>query len=121
MNTTGSLLERLRQQLADLEANQRRSGGTATAGFWTTPSPDAAEPAPGARSTAGAGQGPGSPELPHPSRPGTGADEPVSPGPGPDASRPAGEYPAPLTIHWANWSKVSGAYASGFAFAVATL
>ncbi|MDN5764518.1 MAG: hypothetical protein L0H78_01700, partial [Humibacillus sp.] len=45
MNNDGSLLERLRQQLADLESNQRAAGGAATAGFWSTLSPDAVEPA----------------------------------------------------------------------------
>lgn len=36
-------------------------------------------------------------------------------------SGPSGEFPEPLTIHWANWSKVTGAYASGFAFAAVSL
>ncbi len=40
--------------------------------------------------------------------------EPVAPG-------PSGEFPQPLTIHWANWSTVTAAYASGFAFAAASL
>ncbi|MEO6998589.1 MAG: hypothetical protein ABI112_10940, partial [Terracoccus sp.] len=100
MDTTGSLLERLRQQLADLESNQRVTGGAARAGFWSTPSSDAAEPAPSAApDQAGERSGPS------------------------DAARsgPAREFPEPLTIHWANWSNVSGAYASGFAFAAATL
>ncbi|MDN5765443.1 MAG: 13E12 repeat family protein [Humibacillus sp.] len=126
MNTKGSLLERLRQQLADLESNQRRRGGPATAGFWTTPSPDAAEAAPEATdppSTAAAGSGRedaagsgredaagcGSPE-----RHGSAAPEP-------EGSRPSREFPEPLTIHWGNCSKVGGAYASGFAFAAASL
>ena len=34
---------------------------------------------------------------------------------------PERECPAPLTIHWANCSHVGGAYASGFAFAAASL
>ncbi|MEO7000015.1 MAG: hypothetical protein ABI112_18210, partial [Terracoccus sp.] len=93
MDNAGSLLERLRQQLADLESNQRATGGTATAGFWSTPSPDAAEPGPSDAGPSGA------------------ADE----------SQPAREFPEPLTIHWANWSKVGGACASGFAFAAASL
>ncbi|MEP7333653.1 MAG: hypothetical protein ABI692_16370, partial [Terracoccus sp.] len=100
MDTDGSLLERLRRQLADLETNQRRNGGTAGAGFWSTPSPDAAEPAPTQGATSGA---------PDPSRPQSGGDEPQR------------EYPAPMTMHWANWSHVGGAYASGFAFAAASL
>ncbi|OFE18953.1 hypothetical protein BA895_02025 [Humibacillus sp. DSM 29435] len=93
MNTKGSLLERLRQQLADLESSQRATGGTAAAGFWSTPSTDAADPAP----------------RPVPGAASTGA------------SRLSREFPEPLTVHWANWSNVSGAYASGFAFAAASL
>ncbi|OFE15345.1 hypothetical protein BA895_06355 [Humibacillus sp. DSM 29435] len=100
MNTKGSLLERLRQQLADLESSQRRTGGTAGAGFWSTPIPDAAGPAPGAAdATSPAAATSGSP----------------------GEERPVREFPAPLTVHWANWSNVSGAYASGFAFAAASL
>ncbi|MDN5768644.1 MAG: hypothetical protein L0H96_08765, partial [Humibacillus sp.] len=87
MDNDGSLLERLRQQLADLESSQRRRGGAATAGFWSMPSPDAAEPA---------------------------LSDAVEPGPRPapgaasaGASRPSREFPEPLTIHWGNCSRVS--------------
>ncbi|WP_139142642.1 DUF222 domain-containing protein, partial [Humibacillus sp. DSM 29435] len=100
MNTDGSLLERLRQQLADLESTQRRNGGIAGAGFWSTPIPDAVEP-------------------------GLGVADQVSPAAAPSGSageeQPVREFPAPLTVHWANWANVSGAYASGFAFAAASL
>ncbi|OFE17619.1 hypothetical protein BA895_15350 [Humibacillus sp. DSM 29435] len=108
MNTKGSLLERLREQLADLESSQRATGGTAAAGFWSTPSPDAAEPAPSDAA-----------------EPAPGDTDPISPGAASSGSageeQPVREFPAPLTMHWANWSNVSGAYASGFAFAAASL
>ncbi|OFE16395.1 hypothetical protein BA895_18895 [Humibacillus sp. DSM 29435] len=108
MNTNGSLLERLRQQLADLESTQRRNGGTATAGFWSTPIPDAAE----AAASDAAEPAPGSADATSPGAASSGsAGEDV----------PVREFPAPLTVHWANWSNVSGAYASGFAFAAASL
>ena len=35
--------------------------------------------------------------------------------------RPSREFPERVTIHWATWSQVGGAYASGFAFAAASL
>ena len=113
MDTTGSLLERLRQRLADLESAQRSTGGTAGAGFWSTPIPDAAEPAatPAAGSASARAAGPGS----------SGTAAHASSGPKPGGPGPVGEFPEPLTIHWANWSTVSGAYASGFAFAAASL
>ncbi|OFE16998.1 hypothetical protein BA895_18740 [Humibacillus sp. DSM 29435] len=114
MNNEGSLLERLRQQLDD-QSSQRRNGGTATAGFWSTPIPDAAEPAP----SDAAEPAPGAAE------PAPCAADPMSLEAASSGSagqeQPVREFPAPLTIHWANWSNVSGAYASGFAFAAASL
>ncbi|OFE17839.1 hypothetical protein BA895_13635 [Humibacillus sp. DSM 29435] len=113
MNNDGSLLERLRQQLADLESSQRATGGTAGAGFWSTPIPDAAEPVASDAAEAAPADAAG---------PVLGATDPISPeaaSAGEDV--PVREFPAPLTIHWANWANVSGAYASGFAFAAASL
>ncbi|MDN5768365.1 MAG: hypothetical protein L0H78_21480, partial [Humibacillus sp.] len=103
MNNDGSLLERLRQQLADLESNQRRRGGTATAGFWSTPSPDAVEPGPmpppGAASARAAGAD---------SAGSVGAGSAAGAASGSaGASRPSREFPEPLTIHWGNCSRVS--------------
>ncbi|OFE14676.1 hypothetical protein BA895_10060, partial [Humibacillus sp. DSM 29435] len=103
-----SLLERLRQQLADLESSQRATGGTAAAGVWSTPIPDAAE----AAASDAAEPAPGAADATSPEAASSG-----SAGEG----RPVREFPAPLTVHWANWSNVSGAYASGFAFAAASL
>lgn len=100
MDTTGSLLERLRQQLADLASAQRATRSTAAAGFWSTPVSDSAQPTEGASS----------PALSEASQ-----ARPAN------ASGSVGESPEPLTIHWANWWTVSGAYASGFAFAAASL
>ncbi|OFE16773.1 hypothetical protein BA895_04190 [Humibacillus sp. DSM 29435] len=123
MNNEGSLLERLRQQLADLESSQRRNGGTATAGFWSTPIPDAAGPAP----SDAAGLAPADVAEPAPgaAEPAPCAADPMSLEAASSGSageeRPVREFPAPLTVHWANWANVSGAYASGFAFAAASL
>ncbi|OFE18791.1 hypothetical protein BA895_00975 [Humibacillus sp. DSM 29435] len=123
MNTDGSLLERLRRQLADLESSQRATGGTAGAGFWSTPIPDAAGPA--ASDAAGLAPSDAAEPAPGAAEPAPCAADPMSLEAASSGSageeRPVREFPAPLTVHWANWSNVSGAYASGFAFAAASL
>ncbi|MEO6999547.1 MAG: hypothetical protein ABI112_15815, partial [Terracoccus sp.] len=101
MNTTGSILERLRQQLADLESNQRRSGGTATAEFWSTPSPDAAEPAPSDAA-----------EPSHESGVGAEAADPMT-----TSSARSGGFPLAFTLDWSTFTAVRGRLAPTFAFA----
>ncbi|MDN5764708.1 MAG: hypothetical protein L0H96_03935, partial [Humibacillus sp.] len=120
MNIKGSLLERLRQQLADFESSQRAAGGAATARFWSTPSPDAAEPAPMPAPASGSAGATGADSVGSVGAAGAGSVEGATSGSA-GASRPSRVFPEPLTIHWGNWSKVSGAYASGFAFVAASL
>ncbi|MEO6998237.1 MAG: DUF222 domain-containing protein [Terracoccus sp.] len=108
MDTTGSLLERLRQQLANVESTQRRSGGIATAGFWSTPSPDAAEPSGAASAPTVDAAHPGPEDSP--GHAGAGATEPGR----------SGSFPWPFALSWPVFTAVPGRLAPTFAFAAGT-
>ena len=117
MNTDGSLLDRLRQQLADLESTQRATGTTAVAGFWSTPSPDAAEPS-AAEPDLGA-TAPNTAEPRAASEPGL-AGSPNRAGAGPTGSgrgSGSGGFRWPLQLSWPLFMAVPGRLAPTFAFA----
>ncbi|MEO6997893.1 MAG: hypothetical protein ABI112_07405, partial [Terracoccus sp.] len=109
MDTTGSLLERLRQQLADLESTQRGAGGAATAGFWSSPIPDAAKPAP---SDAAEPAPSDAAEPGHESGVGAEAADPMT-----GRSARSGGFPLPFTLDWSTFTAVRGRLAPTFAFA----
>ncbi|MDN5776493.1 MAG: HNH endonuclease [Humibacillus sp.] len=118
MDNDGSLLERLRQQLANLEANQRRSGGTATAGFWSTLGPDAAQPALSDAAEPGAGND----ENHENDAVGSRASDARADAAGPAAtgstrSGGPGGVPLPFTLDWGTFTAVRGRLAPTFAFA----